>query len=207
MLVFHVKRREMALMMRVRATISGLPGSPYLMTTYWTGNPEDSSAANVASNAMQAFLNALKPGMSVALLWAIQSDIAVMNASDGEVTALLSGPVANTGVGGDSAPMTPTAVQGHLVLRTATVHRGRLVHGGINIPGVTTTSVNQGQPTTTFLTRLATASAELLSPVLADLVVWARPTRPPLPAAPGVPALVEAINVTQKFAVLRSRRD
>lgn len=194
-------------MMRVRYTFSGLPGSPYLMTTYWTAATEDATAAAAASDAVQAMLNGLKPQIVSFLSWVGLTDVAVIDPVTGVESAVLSGPVSNAGTGTAAAIAMPEAVQGHLVLSTATVRFGRRVRGGLYIPGVPTgAATTGGQPTTTYLTALATNSAALFDPTLVDLVVWSRPTTVPTPR-PGASSLVTAINVTQKFASLRSRRD
>lgn len=194
-------------MMRIRTGFTGLLGSPYLMTTYWTATTENDAAAAVASNAVQAFLTAAKPHISNALSWATESAVAVLTPATGVQTAVLSGPVSNTGTGTASAGPLPEATQGHLTLRTSTVRLGRTVKGGLFIPGPTVTELaGPGSPTTTYKSDLGTASAAFFDPTTADLVVWSRPRTVPTVVA-GSASLVTAITVTQKFAVLRSRRD
>lgn len=194
-------------MMRIRYTFNGLPGSPYLMTTYWTAASEDNITAGQASNAVQAMLLALRPSITSFLSWVGLSDVAVLDPSTGVETGVLSGPVSNTGTGTGIAQALPEAIQGHYVLNTATVRDGHRVRGGLYVPGAPNTATTAGGvPTTTYLSALATASASLFDPVDASLVVWSRPRTVPTVRA-GLAALVTSIAVTQKFAVLRSRRD
>lgn len=194
-------------MMRVRASINAPAGGPYLSTTYWQATTEDAAAAAEASNAMAAFLGSIDGRWPTTFTWAIDSNVAVIDPVTGVESAVLSGPVSNTGTGGVTLFPLPTADQGHLRLNTSIVRFGRRVRGGIFVPGVTTADSGQsGQPVTAYTNALALASAFLLDPTTVELVVWSRPTTVPT-VRPGAAATVQSISVSPNFAVLRSRRD
>lgn len=194
-------------MMRVRATINAPAGGPYLCTTYWQATVEDNAAATAASNAMAAFLGSIDGRWPQTFSWVIDANIAVIDPVTGVETGVLSGPVGNTGSGALTLFPLPTADQGHLTLNTAIVRFGRRVRGGIFIPGTTTADSGQdGRPLTAYINALALASAFLMDPTTVELVVWSRPTTVPT-VRPGAAATVQSISVTNKFAVLRSRRD
>lgn len=194
-------------MMRVRASISAPAGGPYLSTTYWQATTEDATTAASASNAMAAFLGSIDGRWPQTFSWVIDSNVAIIDPVTGEETGVLAGPVSNTGSGALTLFPLPTADQGHLTLNTAIVRFGRRVRGGIFVPGTTTQDSGQdGRPVTAYINALALASAFLMDPTDVELVVWSRPTTVP-EVRPGAAATVQSISVTNKFAVLRSRRD
>jgi len=194
-------------MMRVRTTFVGLPGAPYLLTTYWSSPLENDAAAATASNAVQSMLNNYAAQMANDLTWAVESAVAIVDPATGEETAFLSGPVSNTGVGVRTENVLPEAVQGHVNLVTNDVRNGRRIRGGLFFPGVTVLGATPtGGPTSDYLTNLTLSTAFLLDSNDPALVVWSRPRTLPTPQ-PGQSAIVQAITITNKFASLRSRRD
>jgi hypothetical protein len=181
----------------MRTTITGVTGSPYVSTQYFTGST-DSEAASAAS-AVGAFFTSIKQKWPTTMSFMVEPFCDVINDATGELVAIanIGGGVSGTGTSA-GVPL-PWATQGLLRLSTGTVVGGRLLRGRIFVPGTTEIDSDVGVPTATYTGALTTAYAALVTALPGKLRIWSRTN--------GTSALVSSASPWNQFAVLRSRRD
>lgn len=182
-------------MYRVRTTFTGVTGSPWVSTAFFS---EAGGTSQQAATAVGAFWAAVDSLMEVSVSWTTLADVELVDAVTGQVTGVES-TTPLTGGGVAATTGLPVATQGLVRWRTGSYHNGRENRGRWFIPGLATASNTDGQPSSTMLSTVNTAAATLITDGNSVFQIWSR-------------ANAHADNVTagscwSQFAVLRSRRD
>lgn len=182
-------------MWRVRTTISGLQGGPYLNTMYY--NVVGGLTAANAHACTATFWNAIKGSIVAGASIVIEGEVASIDILTGNVTSIT--PVTPTTVastsGGDALPWVS---QGLIRLRTGTYVNGREVRGRWFIPGAVETNNDVGRPNSTYVTLLNNAVAAVIADATTDLMVYSKKNRDAVPVVSG--------SAWGEWASLRSRR-
>jgi hypothetical protein len=193
-------------MIRVRTTISGLTGLPGLMTAYFVGSSTATSAeATEAVARVRAMMEAIKTRLNTAVTYTYPSSVDLLDPDTGTLTGSLGVSAPAPSTGGSAAQPVPLATQLLLQLHTSNIIHGRRVRGRINVAGPNVGDVSGGAPAAALLTAGATAAANLGTTISTPIanVVWHRPN----PAGAGAAVAVVSYSASNKFAVIRSRRD
>jgi hypothetical protein len=194
-------------MMRVTTAWTSPNGGPGTSTMFVNG--DGSLLAQDAVNAIAAFWNGLSARIATAVDAAIESDVYVINAANGEATGVHStAPPAVVTSG--TVDQNSAATQGLVRWLTGVYLDGRQVRGRTYIPGPMESDNAAGRPGSAWLTPVQAAANTLVGTGL--LGVWRRPL--PDPEAPNGPPLragsfhlVNAASAWGEWAVLRSRRN
>jgi len=181
---------------RVRTSITGGQGGPYLSTLYF--NVVGGLTAANANAAVGAFWLAVKGRVATGITMSTEAEVATIDIATGQVTGITAvTPVVNVGTAaGDTCP---PATQGLLRWRTGTYIGGREIRGRTFLPGVTETDNVNGVPSASYISTVNAAAAAMIADANSDFMVYSRKN---FDAAPGLSG-----SVWSQWAVLRSRRD
>jgi len=183
-------------MYRVRTSITGGSGGPWLSTMYF--NVIGGLTAQNAVAATGAFWNGVKNLVATGIVMATEADVATMEAGTGEITGITATtPVSVTGTG--TGTTAPTASQGLIRWRTGYYVGGREIRGRTFIPGLCVAAVASGNPTASYLSTANAAAATLVADANSELMIWSKKNGEVAPVLLG--------STWSSFAVLRSRRD
>lgn len=183
--------------LRLRTTITGSTGAPYLSTTYWTRT--DSSSAGLAADAVAAFWESIASEMSSDLSWNVEGFCDVIDDATGTLVGIDTIGGGNSGDGGDTGEPLPFATQGLLQLRTGVVVGGRALRGRLFIPGATEGKSTDGVPSSDYRSEISSAYSAMMAVSGAEMLIWSRKNGTSSPVTGGSP--------WNQWAVLRSRRD
>lgn len=186
----------MALLHRVRVSLTGLSTGPGLSTFYFA---EGSGSAAAAAIAVKNFLNAIRSRVNDGGSMMIEGDVALIEATTGEVVGV-NQVTQDTVTGADGGEALPLATQGLLQLRTGVYVGGRELRGRLYIPAPTEgmNTVN-GVPDAIYTGQIAAAGNALILDGGSDWVVYSRKH--------AAFSSVAACTGWSKWAVLRTRRD
>ena len=198
----------MAIILRVRATLTYGSGGPGVHTSYWApgtlgGITADATDVVARVRAMFASAQAQYPNSTVVV---VQTDVAQLQDSTGILTGGLSAAAVGTVTGTGGAVVGPLAGMALVRLRTGAVVNGRIVRGRWYMgPLGTGAQSASGGIAAGSQTAFNTAAGLLLAagPTTSQLVVWHRPTTTTI----GSSANVTSVSTWDQMAVLRSRRD
>lgn len=194
-------------MFRVVAEWTGFSGAPGYSNFFFQGPEETEATAQLAVNAVRAFFEAIRNDLPAGVTINVSPVVGEVNRQDGVLgdeiqVGTAPAAVVGQGTGGWSAA-SGTVVN----WRTATIVRGRRVRGRTFLVPLQSGSYdNQGTLTTGALGVLRAAANTLAGFNGAGglrFVVWSRPRAGVL----GSTAPVEAAQVNDRVAILRSRRD
>lgn len=196
-------------MLRARATISGFPGGPGLMTLYAApdASPEDASAAQLATDRMRDAVEAFKGQLDGSGPCVFTSDAFVDKLN--EVTGALEDsfsvtPWTKTSTGAGAAAPRPIAVA--VTWKTTDFVNGRRVRGRTFLsPLSNATLQTDGTPAAATITAAQDFGAAWIDAGATDIYtgVWHRPVG----GSGGSFHVITGYQVNDKWAVLRSRRD
>lgn len=182
-------------MFRVRTVFTGVQGSPWLSTMYFS---EFGGTASQAVTAVGTFWGAVDAHIANAVSWATEAEVATIATSTGEPTGLeITTP--QTGTGSSGSQPIALAAQGLIRWRTGIFIEGRESRGRTFIPAVGAGDSVNGAPSTSLTTAVNAAAAALLADANSELEVYSRKHRVENPVLTG--------SLWGSFAVLRSRRD
>jgi len=186
---------------RVRTSIVGLQGAPYLSTHYFA---ESGGTAAQAATAVSTFWTALAARVADQASGQVESSVSTLDETDGSLqgeTAVTTDAInfSNTG------EHLPYATQGLIQWRTSNVVGKRIARGRTFVPGATEDAATFGYPNSTYVAALQTAASALIANANCILVVWHRPTE--ANPSSGQVSPVSTATVWTQWAVLRSRRD
>lgn len=182
-------------MYRVRTVFTGVQGSPWVNTAYFT---DTAGTAQQAATAVGQFWQAVDSLMEVSVSWSTQADVETVDAVSGQVTDVeTTTPLTGGGVAATTG--LPVATQGLVRWRTGDYFNGRELRGRWFIPGLATGANTDGAPSSTMISTVNTAAAALIADANSILVMWSRKN--------GTTRAVESGSCWSQFAVLRSRRD
>lgn len=188
-------------MYRVRTVFSGPQGTPWLSTMFFD---EAGGSAQQAANAVSAFWGAVDALMHTSVTWTTEADVSLIDEQDGALLGVDTTTV-GTGTGALSGELQPIVSQALIRWRTATVVTGRALRGRNFIPGLTTTSSDDGRLIAASQTIINTAGSTAVGDANSTIGVWHRPGG----AGTGLGLFAAATSGTAwtQFASLRSRRD
>jgi hypothetical protein len=182
-------------MWRVRTSFTGVTGSPWVNTAFFS---DTATLAQDCVDAVGTFWNSVDALMEASVVWTTLVDVEQVVPTTGNVVAVeATTPVAGAGAGATTG--LPTLTQGLVRWRTGDYIGGREVRGRWFIPGLATTANNDGNLAATATTTINNAAAALLADPDAVLVIWSRKNLSEHPVSSG--------SVWNQFAGLRSRRD
>lgn len=184
----------MALMFRVRTVFTGVEGTPWLSTMYFSGavgTPQD------AADAVGVFWADVETHIAGSVEWTTEAAVYSIDDTDGQATGLNNTTV-STGSGAGGGSIMPLADQALVRMHTGEFVGGREIRGRIFVPGIATAATNGNVPSA-VITNINGAAATLISDVSQTWVVWSRAHSQFQP--------VVSADTWAKFAVLRSRRD
>jgi hypothetical protein len=192
--------------LRVRTTLSGVTGAPYLATMHHSGGGSTDAAA--AATAVRNFWAAIAPSMAAPTHIVVDPEVEEFTPGTGDITAVHNTTTAAIDSSGSGEPL-PWGIQAVVRWRTGVFSEGREIRGRTYIPCLTEGHNTLGVPSGALVTILETAAAALL-PVLA---VWQRPRDAdpdhephPITARPGSIVPVSARSVAPSWSMLRTRR-
>lgn len=184
-------------MLRVRAIWSGVAGTPWYTNLYFDGT--GSADAQAAADAVHVFLTGFSFQFSNQTGVAIDSFVAVVDPVSGDVTGGHTVDPGDSISGQETGQLLPKATQSLSTLNTPIYVAGRNIKGRCFLPGYTEAANDgSGVMISTYATGLQAEWATLVA-TGPDLVVWSRKN--------GLAAPVSNVTVSQKWAVLKSRRD
>ena len=195
------------MVMKVETAITGLQGGNSVFNAYFqpAASAENDSAAELATDRVYNALTAVLDGLSSGVSYVISPSVTVYNETTGAVVAMRTGN-GGTRTGTSSEPQAPAATAICAIWETGVAGPRRLIRGRSFLSGWKYTSVGTGGLPSSYTLALAQNFADaMLDAGLSDLVfgVWHRPVA----GAGGAFHGATAGRVSQKFAVLRSRRD
>src|SRR6266540_20635 len=189
------ERSEADMPLRVKTTITGVQGAPYVNTLHFLG--EDQSAADAAASAVRALWDGMKG--KIANDCAIQVDRQVTRFTEsGSIVGAFTAGAQAVVVGTDTLELAPPSLQGLISWRTGVFSGNREVRGRMFVPGVTTGAINEGVVDSPYAVAIQTAVDAFIAGATVPSI-WS-PTKSLL-------ASITSGLVWTQFAVLRSRRD
>lgn len=179
---------------RVRTEFVGVQGSPWLSTMYF--GTVNSAAQSV--NAVGVFWTAVDNAISSAVTWRTLADVDEIDVG-GNLIGIAS-VTPQTGTGGAAGDRLPPATQGLITWRTGSIIGGRELKGRTFVPGIVENNSDAaGTPVAGVITILQNAADALIADVNSALTIWSRQH--------AQVRLAAVASVSDKWAVLRSRRD
>lgn len=200
----------------VRTGWSGTSGGPGVTQTYVrdsAGAAITDAQAQSAVNAVRAFWDSVDTFLPNDISLNVSPMCDVYNEVNGELIASSTAATPPTVVTGQSAGAYAMAAGFKVNLNTFTIKHGRRVRGSIYVVPCTTTSfTDNGLVATATRTAINTAGATLLTALNTggmSLIVFNRPQKNSAGVVTrnGDYSLVTALEVNEKVAVLRGRRD
>lgn len=181
---------------RARVVSTGIAGTPYLSTFYFT---ESGNTPSQVQAALVAYLDTLAPFVNDELDMSIEPYLDVLDDATGEMSGR-EAIAAYTKSGSALGEPLARATQGLIRLGTGNFVAGRELRGKIFVPGPTQTANNDGQTHADYRAGLEAAVAELMLEANGVVLrVWSK--------THGISWAAEDASAWSEFAVLRSRRD
>lgn len=200
----------MAALRRIRATWSGVPGTPYLSTWYFDAT--GSSAAGTVT-AVRTFLTSLAPQIVTGLSATVDSEQFILDDQSGEITDVEVAVGGAAIAGSNGGEPLPYQTQGVLKLVTGGIVAGRRVRGRFYVPGPSE-AVSNPTPLGTYNTVLQNACNALITATSASgpWSVWSRPVRateadPDVEERDGSTHHIVSGSPWSKWGIQRRRRD
>lgn len=188
-------------MYRIRTVFTGPQGSPWLGTMFFD---ETVGTAQSAATAVGTFWGAVDALMHTTVTWATEADVSAIDDTNGQLMGV-SSTTPQTGTGALGGELAPFVSQALVRWRTNGIVNGRSLRGRSFVPGLTTTSADDGRVIAATQATINAAAAALILDANSTLVVWHRPSGPG--ATDGNSATVVTGTCWSQYASLRSRRD
>lgn len=185
---------------RVRSIVTGVAGSPYYVTGYFTA---DTGTATQCITAWHTFITGVASGPAggfpVGSSVRTDAEVQVVDPVTGNVVATeIGGTILSTG--SSASPLLPKANQFLIRWRTGNFVGGREVRGKTFLPLPSeTASTDAGLVEAATLVALSGRAGQLISNADTVFVVWSRKNGLWWAASNG--------SCWEQFAILRSRRD
>lgn len=184
-------------MLRVRSLFTGVPGSPYYSNLFFDG--ELSTDAAAAQDAVNDFFSTVMVLCAPPIVVQVEPFVASVDPATGDVVGGFTTPpqpqIGGTGAGSPIPPSSQMLAQ----LRTGVYAGGREIRGKFNLPYVTEEqNVGAGVPAPGAQAALLAGFNTMLASG-PDLLVFSRKN--------GSAPAVSSVTISNKWAVLRSRRD
>jgi len=189
---------------------SGGPGLTQLAIREGAGAFWTTTQAQNAVNAVRAFWVSAVNYLPDNIQLNVSPVVDIYNEVDGELTASVSAPTAPAVVIGSSATAFQMPAGMKVNLNTGIIRNGRRVRGSIFIVPATAFTTTDGVVLSTVRTTMNTNGATLVSSLATsglELSVWSRPAVVNGVSRPGAISKVSTMEVNEKVAILRGRRD
>lgn len=198
----------------VRTGWLGTSGGPGLTQLFIEGITDphtwDAAAAQIAVDAVRTFWDSIKALLPDEIVLTVSPVVDVYTIATGELVGSYSAATSPTSVVGTSAAVYSMASGMKANLNTGVIRNGRRVRGGIFIvPASSNTMTTNGAVASANRATVNTALNTMRGTLVAankQLVVYSRPTDTPTVRA-GATAPVNAVETSEKVAILRGRRD
>lgn len=185
---------------QIKSVINGFTGGPGYNQLYFDASG-DSLGAQSAADAVKAFWNSLSVQMPNTVSIAVQSDVNVLDDSTGDLQSVVTVTGGTVGPGGSSAPYA-AGVGACISWTCSEVHLNHRLRGRtFVVPLASAGYQSDGTLVDAVRSAIQTNAATLLAHE--DFGIWGRPVN----GANGLFGLAQAVNVRDKVAILRSRRD
>lgn len=184
-------------MYKVTRVVSGVAGSPFYITGYFS---VAGGTAQAAASAWADLFGTLPTSAAAGSIWQPITEVPIIEAATGQAVA--TEPVTVTGFTGSSSNQRlPAATQGLLRWRTNLFLNGRRVRGrtAIPLPRTVDNSDSTGAPVAAYVTGWTSGGTNLINNEGCELVVYSRTN--------GEYAPVVSASAWSQWSVLRSRRD
>lgn len=201
---------------RIVVNWTGFVGAPGYTNLFFRSPGETrltQAQVDAAANEVDFWINSWKPVLPNTVTIGVDPSVAEIDAANGQLQTFFStavnSPEAGTGTGNYSA------ASGAVVSwSTEMVRHGRRVRGRTFIVPLAGSALDtDGSINSTQLSNLRLAATNFQGSGVDDgFCVWARPIPekpgpPVVPAEAGFPAMVNGVQIKDKAAILRSRRD
>lgn len=184
-------------MHRTRVGITGPVSGPAVMTHYWTG-AVDSAGMAATRAALMAWITTVATKVNTSTHFVLEPEADLVTEADGQVFGKAA--IATFDISGsDSGELLPPANQGLVTWATGVFINGHHVRGRSFIPGIGEAGSTSGVVVSSTVTAVNTACATLIADASSTLVVYSK--------THGVSHPVISGTLSNKFAMLRSRRD
>lgn len=198
----------MAVLLRVRATLTYGSGGPGLFTAYFTPGTVGGSTADATDCVarVRACFFALTAYFNNTYTIQVQSDVAAIEATTGALTGQFSATPVSVVTGTATGTALPAVTQVLVRIRTGTIIGGRQLRGRHYIgPTSTVATLLNSIVAATAVAAFNTAFNAMLvtTPTTSFPAVWHRPVN----GTGGGHSLVSSYSTWDQFAELRSRRD
>jgi hypothetical protein len=181
---------------RVRTNLIQSAGNPLLSTMYFPGDPIVTPLEAVT--AVGAFWGLLGDAMSETCTWAVEAEVASIDASTGDLIDLENAGSTFTGAGTLTGQPLPPANQALIRWKTSSIVAGRQLQGRTFIPGMTENLNDDGTPNAGLVALCAAAADSMFSVGTGAISIFSH--------THNVAALATSASVYPQYAVLRSRR-
>lgn len=185
----------MTALWRVRTTITGVPGAPYLSTHYFDTS---SGTVNDAIASVAGFWTDCQALISTDASWEVDGAVTVIESTTGQPIGIAAGTL-QTGAGQSSADLLPMAAQALARWHTGVFTDGRELRGRTFIPALTEDTGETGGPNITTISAVNNAIANMIGGSSSIFVIYSRKHHTFSAAVNG--------SCWNQYAVLRSRRD
>lgn len=180
-------------MRRVDVQMTGAPGAPFYSRFFFEGvGPTPQQAADRTAAFWFAIRSVIGTGLTINVLPTVYD----VDPVTGQITAANTVTAPSAVAGSASDEKLPFANQGLVVWRTGTYRNGREVRGHTFIPQMTQAANSSGSADPAYRATIQAAAETLRS---GDVCVYSPTARQWYSC--------DAVNVSTKIAVLRSRRD
>lgn len=198
----------MAIIMRVRTTLTYGSGGPGLHTVYWAPGTLGGVTADAtdAVARVRAFFAGIQTIFANTFTANVQTDVALINDGSGILTGSLSAAAVGTVVGTAAGGVGPLANMALARLRTGSVINGRLLKGRWYLGPISVSAQGTGGLLSAAgIAAVNTAGNGMLSggATTSAPVVWHRPGG----VTVGASSTVSSVSCWDQIAVMRSRRD
>jgi len=200
--------------LEVTTVINGFPGGPGYTLFHTTNAGLITTAVDNSVEAARKFFFDIRQQMTGAMTAQVQQDVRELDPANGDLIAIHSAGSLPAAVIGLAAALGSGASGACISWGTGGVNRGRRVRGRTFVVPLPSTAYDaDGTLTSVCLDALNTAATNYRTSSAYESLIWSRPraprpqTVPPTPASGGAAFPILSHHVTDKAAVLRSRRD
>jgi len=134
--------------------------------------------------------------------WSVRTSGKVIDEATGTLTAFWNDNTTKSGSGTLTGNAVPNAAQVLLRWRTTQIVNGRLLQGRTFVPGLSASSLDEGEVSSAAVGTFQTAQGAFIAAVPGEFVVWHRPNG----ASPGAAYPVTGQATWAELAVQRRRR-
>lgn len=201
----------MTAMFRVTTVTTGYSGAPGYTNLFFIHSDPPSTGAQAAVTNVRAFWEAVAASFCQGWNYAIQSDVAVVEDTDGSISSFISTTPGTQSIFGNAGGYSAPSGLAIDWLTNGVVNNGHVQGRSFMVPLTGAAYQADGTLNSSEVTKFTNAGNALRTASGPTFCIWSRPFTPSV-AHPGVARAgsswpVTAVRVPDKAAVLRSRRD